>query len=428
MDKIPVERRENYYGLGRLTWNPDLTVDEIYTEWIRQTFGDDPDVLETVKTILMMLEEVTRKSYNYRGYRGIWLDSGDPGMAQVKTPYIVNTEGAGVITPVLRERVLAQYAPGLQKIYGDPLRGEAHLTAFHFTRHDQRLSIGRTLIQDIYANMEEAVEMAAQAAELWKTLEGKVDLHRYEYTLKTLVDYTASVRSLTLKKWGTNFEAHTGRKREEVLARLTPEALAKGGTYNVRHFGAVADGKSNDADAINKAITACNAAGGGTVFVSSGVYATGSIRLKSNVTLAVDAGATLKFSFSDADVSLLIGEDLENVKIYGPGTLDGISNACIVLKRCENVEIRNLNVYRGGDSAIQAEGCDKMLVDNVDIRTDSNGLNLSECRNVMVADCRIDAVRRAYGRPIGGGEAIKVSGEGPSSENITVQDCFLLNE
>ncbi len=416
----------NYYGLGRLSWNPDLTVDEIYTEWIQQTFGDDPEVLRTIKTILMMLEEVTRKTYNYRGYRGIWLDSSDPGMAQVKTPYIVNTEGAGVITPALRERVLAQYAPGLREIYGDRLRGEAHLTAFHFTEHDQRLSIGRTLIQDIYANMEEGVEMAEQAAELWKTLEGKVDPHRYEYTLKTLVDYAASERSRTLKKWGTNFEAHTGRTRLETLAGLTAEALAEVGTYNARHFGAVADGKSNDADAINKAITACNAADGGTVFIPSGVYATGSIHLKSNVTLAVDAGTTLKFSsFSNAD--LLVGEGLENVKIYGPGTLDGVGNTCIALKRCKNVEIRNLNVYRSGDSAILAEGCDGLLIDNVNIRTDSDGINLSECVNVTVADCRINTVRREYGRPIGGGEAIKVDGEALPSASITVQNCFLVN-
>ena len=126
----------NYYGLGRLTWNPDLTVDEIYTEWIRQTFGDDPEVLRTIKTILMMLEEVTRKTYNYRGYRGIWLDSSDPGMAQVKTPYIVNEEGVGVITPALRERVLAQYAPGLREIYGDPVtRGSTpHCLPLHRTR------------------------------------------------------------------------------------------------------------------------------------------------------------------------------------------------------------------------------------------------------------------------------------------------------
>ena len=418
----------NYYGLGRLSWNPDLTVDEIYTEWIQQTFGDNPEVLRTTKTILMMLEEVTRKCYNYRGYRGIWFDSSDPGMAQVKTPYIVNTEGAGVITPALRERVLAQYAPGLRKIYGDPLRGEAHLTAFHFTAHDQRLSIGRTLIQDLYANIEEGVEMAEQTAELWKTLEGKIDQHRYEYTLKTLVDYAASERSRTLKKWVTNLEAHTSRTREETLAGLTAEALAEVGTYNVRHFDVVADGKSNDADAINDAITACNAAGGGTVFVPSGVYATGTIHLKSNVTLALDAGAVLKFSSADADSSLLIGENLENTKIYGPGTLDGTGSACITLKRCKNVEIRNLNVYRGGDFAILTEGCDGLLIDNTNIRTNSNGLNLSECHSVTVSDCRINAVHREYGRPVGGGEAIKVNGEGLRSDsNITVQDCFLVN-
>ena len=417
----------NYYGLGRLAWNPDLTVDTIYTEWIQQTFGDDPDIRRTVKTILMMLEEVTRKTYNYRGYRGIWLDSSDPGMTENKTPYVVSEEGVGVMTPTLQARVLAQYAPGLREIYGDPLRGEAHLVTFHFTEHDQRLSIGRTLIQDIYANMEEGVEMATQAAELWKTLEGKVDSHRYEYTLKTLVDYAASVRSMTLKKWVTNFEAYTGRKREETLTELTAEALAKVGTYNVRHFGAVADGISNDADAIKEAITVCHAAGGGTVFVPSGVYATGSIQLKSNVTLAIDAGAVLKYSFPEADVPLLVGIDLENVKIYGPGILDGRDNTCITLKRCKDVEIRNLNVHRGGDSAILAESCDGLLVDNVDIRTDRNGLYLSECQNVTIAYSRIDAVHREYGRPIGGGEAIKVDGETRSSENITVQDCFLVN-
>ena len=416
----------NYYGLGRLNWNPDLTVDEIYTEWVRQTFGDDPDVLETVKTILMILEEVTRKCYYYRGYRGVWIDTGDDGMTENKTPYVINREGVGVATPALRERILAQYAPGLREIYSDPLRSEAFLTTFHFAKHDQRLSIGRTLIQDIYGNMEEAIEMAAQAAEMWKTLAGKVDRHRYEYTLKTLVDYVDEVRR-TRDKMAASFEEHTGRMREETLSGLTAEALDRVGTYNVRHFGAVADGRSNDAGAINRAITACNVAGGGTVFVPSGVYATGSIHLKSNVTLAIDAGAVLEFSFPNAETALLVGTDLENVNIYGPGTLDGIGNACIDLKGCESAEIRNLNVYNGGNSAILAESCEGLLIDNIDIQTDGDGLNLSECLYVAVTDCRIDAVRRAYGRPIGGGEAIKVDGGTLPSVSVIVEDCFFLN-
>ena len=268
--------------------------------------------------------------------------------------------------------------------------------------------------------------MAAQAAELWKTLEGRIDPRRYEYTLKTLVDYAESERNRTLKKWVTNLEAHTGRTREDTLAGLTQEALAEVGTYNVHHFGAVADGKSNDADAINQAIAACNAAGGGTVLLPSGVYATGAIHLKSDVTLTLDAGATLK-ALSDTDVALLIGENLENVNIYGPGAVDGTGNNGITLQHCKNVEIRNLNIHNGGDYAMFATACDGMLIDNVSIRTDRDGLNFSECRNVTVSDCRIDAVHREYGRPVGGGAAIKLSGEVSASDNITIQNCFLIS-
>ena len=165
----------------------------------------------------------------------------------------------------------------------------------------------------------------------------------------------------------------------------------------------------------------------------SGIYATGSIHLKSDVTLALDAGAVLK-ALPDAmdpwesnpndrglmdsayyhwDASLLVAKDLENVKIYGPGTLDGSAltrssnvpkgrgDKGIALKRCKNVEIRNLNIYKGGHYAILATGCDGLLVDNVDIRTDRDGLNLSQCRNVTVTDSRIDSVRRESGRPAG---------------------------
>ncbi len=76
----------------------------------------------------------------------------------------------------------------------------------------------------------------------------------------------------------------------------------------------MADGTTNDAPAINKAINATNKSGGGTVFVPSGIYACGSIHLKSNISLVLDAGAVLK---------------------------------AIALKLCKNIEIRNLNIREG---------------------------------------------------------------------------------
>jgi len=451
----------NYYGLGRLAWNPDRSVDEIYTEWIKQTFGNDPEVLRTIKTILFIADDVTRKLYTYRGYRGIWIDKGDIGMVEHKTPYVINRDGIGPVSPELQQRILDQYAPGLREVYGDSMRGEEFLTYFHFVDHNYRLSIGRTLIEDVYGNMDEAVQLAQQMVDLWEKLKDKIENRRFEYTKKILVDYVKDARN-NRDGMVASFEEHTGRKRNDVIASLTPERLSAVGTYNVRHFGAVADGITNDAPAINKAIEACSAAGGGTVFVPMGIYATGSIHLKSNVTLALDAGAVLKALPDVMDLwepnsndrglmdpayyhwhaSLIWGENLENVKIYGPGTLDGSAltrsskvpkgtgDKCIALKLCQNVEIRNLNIQQGGHYAILATGCEDVVIDNVTINTSRDGLNLSGCRNVVVSNCHIDAVRYHDGYPAGGDDAIKLGsdlslGKALPSENIIVRNCYL---
>src|SRR5919206_509916 len=63
--------------------------------------------------------------------------------------------------------------------------------------------------------------------------------------------------------------------------------------FNIRAFGARGDGKALDSPAINRAIEAAAAAGGGTVFFTAGTYRSFSIHLKSNVGLYFDRGATL---------------------------------------------------------------------------------------------------------------------------------------
>ena len=51
--------------------------------------------------------------------------------------------------------------------------------------------------------------------------------------------------------------------------------------FDVRHFGAVGDGRTLDTVALNKAIVACSAAGGGCVLLPPGKYLSGTVRLKS---------------------------------------------------------------------------------------------------------------------------------------------------
>ena len=63
--------------------------------------------------------------------------------------------------------------------------------------------------------------------------------------------------------------------------------------FNVKDYGAVGDGKQMNTIAIQKAIDACNCAGGGVVLIKDGVYLTGTIILKSNVEVHIAAGAVL---------------------------------------------------------------------------------------------------------------------------------------
>src|SRR5512136_3174973 len=80
---------------------------------------------------------------------------------------------------------------------------------------------------------------------------------------------------------------------------LTPRALVAAGdavklaAFNIRDFGVAGDGSRLDTQAIQKAIDTCAAAGGGTVCFPAGTYLSGTLFMKSRVTLHLDAGAVL---------------------------------------------------------------------------------------------------------------------------------------
>ncbi|HLM57196.1 MAG TPA: glycoside hydrolase family 28 protein [Pyrinomonadaceae bacterium] len=134
---------------------------------------------------------------------------------------------------------------------------------------------------------------------------------------------------------------------ESSAQRRAASASAAPGPYNVRSFGARGDGRNVDTPAVNRAIEAAAAAGGGTVYFPAGTYLCFSIRLKSNVGLYIDHGATIlaadpakvkgaydmpepnqwdmyqDFGHSHWQNSLIWGIGLENVSIAGPGRIDG---------------------------------------------------------------------------------------------------------
>ena len=140
-------------------------------------------------------------------------------------------------------------------------------------------------------------------------------------------------------------------KSGESSERLQIHTRKESATLNVREFGAVGDGVHNDTNAIQAAITCCPE--DGRVLVPEGTYSTCSLFLKSHIRLELAKGAVLllrtdRSEFAilpgmiqtydemddinygswegnplDCFAALLTGISVEDVIVYGRGTLDG---------------------------------------------------------------------------------------------------------
>ena len=118
------------------------------------------------------------------------------------------------------------------------------------------------------------------------------------------------------------------------------------GTYNVQSYGAVGDGVTDDTDAINAAVTACHADGGGVVLFPPGTYLTRRVGIRSNVRY-VGYGATVKASQYWAFDARLYSGPHTNVVIEGfridAGDLATMGG--VILYNSSNVEVRNCTIF-----------------------------------------------------------------------------------
>ncbi len=236
--------------------------------------------------------------------------------------------------------------------------------------------------------------------------------------------------------------------------------------FNVKDYGAVGDGVSDDTPAINKAIEACDSSGGGTVLLDEGTYLTSSVHLASNVTIDIEAGATVKSKTDGYDLwednpfdegkmdaayyhvhaSMFWGENLENVKLTGEGTIDaggltksskvkpGQGDKVIALKNCRNIDISKLSfIYNGGGGAhyvILLTGCDSASIDGVNLRAQRDGIDIMNSSNVTITNTFINSIRYDGSQEKGGDDAIKIGsdyslGEIRECSNITVRNCII---
>ncbi len=183
-------------------------------------------------------------------------------------------------------------------------------------------------------------------------------------------------------------------------------------------YNASTNGTTDDTSAINNAISAANSAGGGIVEFPSGKYLTGSVHLKSNVTLQLDSGSTIlghsggidggesepsayssyqDYGHDHFHDALIWGDGLTNVGITGSGTIDGNGALAtsqpgsgkgdkgVCFKECDGVILSGFTIKNGGWFGLFTQGTNNIVMTGVSIK-DSNQRDAFDLVNAQHAD------------------------------------------
>ena len=254
----------------------------------------------------------------------------------------------------------------------------------------------------------------------------------------------------------------------------TGPASARTASFDPRQYGAKGDGKALDSAAMNLAIDACWAAGGGAVQVGPGIYRCGTVVLKGDVTLFLEAGATILGSTNIDDYALhsgmtakggsdqkhlIFAKDAENVTLRGPGKIDGQGPAfwkrsdraplppdegwadviahgwapngkrpspMLEFVNCKGLRIEDIRIEGAPSWTMRTINCDQVVIRGISVNNpnygpNTDGIDICGCSNVTVSDSSIDT----------GDDAICLKSENPYgseplvSRNIVVTNCVL---
>lgn len=215
--------------------------------------------------------------------------------------------------------------------------------------------------------------------------------------------------------------------------------------FNVKDFGATGQRADDARPAIQKAMDACAAAGGGIVYLPPGEYTSGVLHLRSNLRVELEAGATLYASTNrleydsgvdDGQLALFFGERLENVTLGGRGTVDGQAAYewreddferafkhktlmqelgkpllrsvprgfptrptfphLVWLGSSTNVHVTGLQFLRSPSWTLTFYACERVVLDRLYLYTSlqeavwADGVDFNGCRDVAIANCTME--------------------------------------
>jgi len=205
--------------------------------------------------------------------------------------------------------------------------------------------------------------------------------------------------------------------------------------YDIRRYGAIGDGKALCTSAIQAAIDECREKGGGTVYITAGVYLTGTISLHSGITLYIDKSATLLASTDEKDYpelellsvidnrvtplvctypsqALIYAANADNIGVTGGGKIEGqggygsgyfpvyTQNRCvrptlILMEYCRYVDIESVTLSNAAFWSTRFVMCGYMNFNAVKVLSldtyNGDGLDFCGGENVMISNCVFEA-------------------------------------
>lgn len=223
----------------------------------------------------------------------------------------------------------------------------------------------------------------------------------------------------------------------------------------VTSFGAVADGVTNNAVAIQKAIDETSATGGGRVIVPPGLFMTGTLFLKSGVDLHLEQGSCLLGSDNTNDYAsgrraLITASNQKQISISGSGIIDGqgqelmldifkklrsgelkqdsmwlvkrpeVGRALVLFFRsCSEVRVSGVTLKNASNWVQDYRECTNVVIDRIKVQStaywNNDGLDVTDSRHVKITNCFINATDD--------GICLKSENRNSSCEDIFIDSC-----
>jgi alpha-glucuronidase len=184
--------QSNWYAFGRLAWDHDLSESIIAEEWIKQTFGNHPKLLTSIKNIMLVSREAVVNYMTPLGLHHImgtgnhygpapWVDNaGKPDWNPVYYHH-ADSIGIGFDRTETGSNALAEYAQPIRDQYANlSTCPEEYLLWFHHVRWDYKLKSGNTLWKELCVKYYAGVDSVRSMQKQWNELASYIDQERFQ--------------------------------------------------------------------------------------------------------------------------------------------------------------------------------------------------------------------------------------------------------